>query len=25
MSFQEEFLTLLKKHGLEYDVRDVWG
>ena len=24
-SFQEEFLTLLRKHGLEYDVRDVWG
>ena len=25
ISFQEEFLTLLKKHGLEYDARDVWG
>jgi len=25
MSFQEEFLTLLRKHGLEYDVRDLWG
>ena len=25
VSFQEEFLTLLRKHGLEYDVRDVWG
>ena len=24
VSFQEEFLTLLRKHGLEYDVRDVW-
>jgi putative transposase len=25
VSFQEEFLTLLRKHGLEYDVRDLWG
>ncbi|MGA9625588.1 MAG: IS200/IS605 family transposase [Bryobacteraceae bacterium] len=25
VSFQEEFLTLLRKHGLEYDVREVWG
>ena len=25
VSFQEEFLTLLRKHGLEYDARDVWG
>jgi REP element-mobilizing transposase RayT len=25
VSFQEEFLTLLRRHGLEYDVRDVWG
>ena len=25
VSFQEEFLTLLKKHGLEYDARSVWG
>jgi hypothetical protein len=25
ISFQEEFLTLLKKHGLEYDARDLWG
>jgi REP element-mobilizing transposase RayT len=25
VSFQEEFLTLLKKHGLEYDMRDLWG
>jgi REP element-mobilizing transposase RayT len=25
VSFQEEFVTLLKKHGLEYDVRDLWG
>jgi REP element-mobilizing transposase RayT len=25
VSFQEEFLTLLRRHGLEYDVRDLWG
>ncbi len=25
VSFQEEFLTLLRKHGLEYDVTDLWG
>jgi REP element-mobilizing transposase RayT len=25
VSFQEEFLTLLKKHGLEYDAGDLWG
>jgi len=25
VSFQEEFLALLKKHGLEYDPRDLWG
>jgi REP element-mobilizing transposase RayT len=25
VSFQEEFLTLLRKHGLECDVRDLWG
>jgi putative transposase len=25
LSFQEEFLMLLQKHGLEYDARDVWG
>jgi len=25
VSFREEFLTLLRKHGLEYDVRDLWG
>jgi putative transposase len=25
LSFQEEFLMLLKKHGLEYDGRDVWS
>jgi REP-associated tyrosine transposase len=24
-SFQEEFLTFLKKHGMEYDERYVWG
>ena len=23
VSFQEEFLTLLRKHGLKYDVRDL--
>ena len=25
VSFQEEFLTLLKKHGLEHDAADIWG
>ena len=25
VSFQEEFLSLLKKHGLEYDPSDIWG
>jgi REP element-mobilizing transposase RayT len=25
VSFQEEFLALLKKHGLEYDASDIWG
>jgi REP element-mobilizing transposase RayT len=25
VSFQEEFLTLLRKHGLAYDIRDIWG
>jgi REP element-mobilizing transposase RayT len=25
VSFQEEFLSLLKKHGLEYDPNEVWG
>jgi hypothetical protein len=25
ISFQEGFLTLLKKHELEYDLRDIWG
>jgi putative transposase len=25
LSFEEEFLALLKKHRLEYDVRYVWG
>ena len=25
ISFQEEFLILLKKHGLEHDTGDVWG
>jgi len=24
-SFQEEFLAFLKKHGIEYDERYVWG
>ena len=24
-SFQEEFLTFLRKHGMAYDVRDLWG
>lgn len=25
MTFQEEFIELLKKHGIEYDERYVWG
>jgi putative transposase len=25
VSFQAEFLTLLRKHGMAYDVRDLWG
>jgi REP element-mobilizing transposase RayT len=25
VSFQDEFLTFLKRHGLSYDLRDVWG
>ena len=25
VSLQEEFLTLLRKHGLDYDVTDLWG
>jgi hypothetical protein len=25
ISFEEEFLTLLKKHRIEYDERYVWG
>ncbi len=25
ISFQEEFLTFLRKHGIAYDVRDLWG
>ena len=25
VSFQDEFLALLKKHGIAYDPRDVWG
>jgi REP element-mobilizing transposase RayT len=25
VSFQEEFLALLRKHGLDYDVTDLWG
>ncbi len=25
VSFQEEFLTFLQKHGITYDVRDLWG
>ena len=24
-SFQEEFLAFLQKHGIAYDVRDLWG
>ena len=25
ISFQEEFLTFLRKHGVAYDERDLWG
>ena len=25
ISFQEEFVSLLKKHGLEYDAGELWG
>jgi REP element-mobilizing transposase RayT len=25
VSFQDEFLTLLAKHGVQYDLRDLWG
>jgi len=25
VSFQEEFLALLNKHGIAYDPRDLWG
>ena len=25
VSFQEEFLTFLRKHGMVYDERDLWG
>jgi len=25
MTFQEEFLTLLKKHGIEYDEQYIWS
>jgi hypothetical protein len=25
VSFQDEFLTLLRKHGMPYDERDLWG
>jgi len=25
VSFQEEFLTFLRKHGMAYDERDLWG
>lgn len=25
ISFQEEFVTLLKKHGLEFDAGELWG
>jgi len=25
VSFQEEFLTFLQKHGITYDERDLWG
>jgi hypothetical protein len=24
-SFQEEFPSFLRKHGIEYDTRDLWG
>jgi len=25
VSFQEEFLTFLQKHGIPYDALDLWG
>ena len=25
VSFQQEFLSLLRKHGLEFDAKDAWG
>src|ERR1035437_6121894 len=25
VSFQEEFLTFLRKHGIAYDARELWG
>jgi REP element-mobilizing transposase RayT len=25
VSFQEEFLSFLRKHGIAYDTRDLWG
>jgi len=25
MTFEEEFIILLKRHGIEYDPRYVWG
>lgn len=25
VSFQEEYLTFLQKHGITYDARDLWG
>jgi REP element-mobilizing transposase RayT len=25
VSFQEEFVTFLRKHGIAYDARDLWG
>ena len=25
MTFQEEFLAILKKHDIEYDPRFIWG
>jgi hypothetical protein len=25
VSFQEEFLSFPRKHGIEYDTRDLWG
>jgi putative transposase len=24
VSFQEEFLTFLKKHGMDFDAEDLW-